>query len=1573
MTGVFSFFSWITASFMNSIIYPVSKTNTDDSLTFTDKTTPSTNTLVIPDELDPSILSTRFLEHWNKQLSRSKHPSPSSTSSSSSSPTSPASSSSVPEWKPASNTSSSSVPPSAVRPSLLHALYHTFYKEIILAVFLKLGWGFFVLLSIAFFVRQLLQYIRFRSTDKEHTEDERAEGYILSVCFFIATLFLSICIQQMNIYSTRLGVRIKSCISTIIYQKSLIIDKYQNTLDVVSIVSTDVTKLANSATTLHYLWSGMIEALAIIAVLIGFIGVAALPALGLLLFLIPVQYLIGMIIAGMRKKTASASDERVHLMEEILRAIKLVKMYAWERKFAENVDYLRSKETNLARINGILKSLNLAFVFVLPPLIAISVFGTYEALGNKLDGVFAFTALSLFNTLRLPLVQLPKGLRAMAEALAASERIEQYLLSPNTINRRSHTHDPTSLSNKYPISVVDERTIQLTNASYKYGTAPVTSVHDSSILLHNLNMNIPNNSFVMVVGGVGSGKSNLMNAILGQMNCTHGTEVIHGNFAYVPQTPWCAHGTIRDNILFGKPWNEEKYRQVLWACALETDLTLFEDSDLTQIGERGMNLSGGQRQRIALARAAYNAISDDGADIIILDSPLSAVDKYTGQHIMNYCLKSMLKGKIIILVTHQIELLPQADIVIVMEKGNIGYYGPFNEEKLLKYFPKNTALTDVENEISATSNDTTGIIPTGTHTLPDTIPEDIPVENTENTTNTDIAKVVEQMENIIHRSNSSIQRHNSQRFRALTNPDSTNLHTLHTMHPVPDLSLSRGTSTGSTAANTTNPSKPPTHSPHISATLSHRNSHLEDINKIPNINDALNPSGSVLVRALSMRAGILKTHLSDAPTNDNTAMVPSTTPNLNRSRSNTTHALPIVSRQASVGIKGRDIAGPSTDLVLLPPGVPRPKSTRPAPKEISVSNPYWAFLKEMGIIFAIISLAIFVITQVTRIYSDIWVSTWVAKRIKDKDEPWYTSIYGGYIGLFFGLLLCRGFYYYFLGLRTASNMHNKMFKNILKAPMAFFNVTPLGKVLAVFSSDMDTIDELLLDNIHMVIIYFMILCTTISVVIRIIPYFAAIAGGLLVIAIFYFRPYLRASTTLKESAGVTSDSVVAQVSETLQGMSVIQAYRSESRFKSINIEKVNNAAIATYNLEMLQLWLSFRLDFIGCLLVLGTCLLVVGIDRGITASNAGLAISNSFQILLFFSLMVKGAADINANIASVERVTRLGQVVPENDLPLTHESCPPDAWPSQGIVDFNNVVMSYLPSAPHVLKGVTFACVPGEKIGVVGRTGAGKSSLIMALFRLVELSEGGIRVDGINISNLNLSQLRKRISIIPQEPVMFSGTLRSNLDPFNEKTDEEIIIALEHCLLGHLLHKPSKNNSNTPTGLDYPVTQFGDNFSLGEQQLLCLTRAMLNNSRLLLLDEATAALDLETDSKVQSVIRRYFADRTIITIAHRLDTIIDSDRILVMDAGRVAEFDTPYNLLFNYPTSIFNELCRRAGNDQYRVLKAAASRHHATLQLLATQIKIDDYQRYDLNTSNNKDDDNDDCSTIKEELEVVIE
>jgi ABC-type multidrug transport system fused ATPase/permease subunit len=522
-------------------------------------------------------------------------------------------------------------------------------------------------------------------------------------------------------------------------------------------------------------------------------------------------------------------------------------------------------------------------------------------------------------------------------------------------------------------------------------------------------------------------------------------------------------------------------------------------------------------------------------------------------------------------------------------------------------------------------------------------------------------------------------------------------------------------------------------------------------------------------------------------------------------------------------------------------------------------------------------------------------------------------VYALLTGLFFCWSFLRAYFYYYTGKVGAHHIHDAAFAAALKAPMHFFHVTPVGKLLAFFSKDTEVIDDQLVDNVLMYQIMLWIFVLACGVIAYKLIFFLVIVGALAIVYIYVNYNFIKTSVPLMKLANESTSLVVAHTAETLSGLAVVRAFRMEERFLGENVGLQTKSAVATFSISNLSLWLAFRVDLIGAFLVFGCCLLAV-IDASLDASVAGLIVSNSFQILLFFSLMSRLMGDFHENMKSVAAARDICNLEAEHE--PEHEIEAPSDWPSDGEIRFENVVMPYLPGQPPVLKGINFSIREGEKIGVVGRTGAGKSSLIVALYRLAEITGGHITVDNIDCSTVNLHKLRSSMAIIPQEPVMFSGNLRYNLDPFNKHDDKTLLDVLHKCLLGDVV-RGSKD------GLYAKVEMMGSNFSLGTQQLICLARAMLNPSPILLLDEATAALDSDTNAAVAQVLKDHFSDRTIFTIAHRLDTIIDSDRILVMNAGVVAEYDTPHTLLED-PNSIFYELCLNTGAAQFEVLKAKA-------------------------------------------------
>jgi ATP-binding cassette subfamily C (CFTR/MRP) protein 1 len=416
------------------------------------------------------------------------------------------------------------------------------------------------------------------------------------------------------------------------------------------------------------------------------------------------------------------------------------------------------------------------------------------------------------------------------------------------------------------------------------------------------------------------------------------------------------------------------------------------------------------------------------------------------------------------------------------------------------------------------------------------------------------------------------------------------------------------------------------------------------------------------------------------------------------------------------------------------------------------------------------------------------------------------------------------------------------------------------------------------------------------------PWFVVVIIPLMILYYFIQRFYIATSRQLKRIEAVTRSPIYSHFSETVSGQSTIRAYDEEKRFIVESESKVDNNQAVAYQNIVANRWLGIRLEIVGSFVVLFASLFAVLGRYTIEAAVVGLSISYALQTSSLLNFFVRVATEVESNIVSVERVEEYADK--EQEAPWKTVDVDPN-WPQKGIVEFNDFKVRYREGLDLVLKGISFQTKHQEKVGIVGRTGAGKSSLTLSLFRIIEAAGGKIIIDGIDISEIGLHSLRTRLTIIPQDPVLFSGSLRMNIDPFNSYSDDAIWMALEHSHLKTFVKGLSE-------GLDYKIIEGGENLSVGQRQLVCLARALLRKTNVLILDEATAAIDFETDELIQKTIRSQFNDCTILTIAHRLNTIMDSDRIIVLDQGMIVEFDSPQMLLSN-KNSIFYGMARNAG------------------------------------------------------------
>ncbi|XP_025100797.1 LOW QUALITY PROTEIN: canalicular multispecific organic anion transporter 2-like [Pomacea canaliculata] len=572
-----------------------------------------------------------------------------------------------------------------------------------------------------------------------------------------------------------------------------------------------------------------------------------------------------------------------------------------------------------------------------------------------------------------------------------------------------------------------------------------------------------------------------------------------------------------------------------------------------------------------------------------------------------------------------------------------------------------------------------------------------------------------------------------------------------------------------------------------------------------------------------------------------------------------------------------------------------------------------ALLKAFGPIPFAVAMVIVLVHNAIELAANFWLTNWTSDSYLSNTSLFNTSEYTDrtvtYVSVYavFGILQAIVMLFFvgiiFLRMLVASkDMHNAMLRAILHQPMSFFDTTPLGRILNRFSRDVDALDGSLAHLIRMYCIQIFHVINVLFIITYTTPVFLAAAVPLI---FFYFvmqTLYVPSSRQLRRFDSISRSPIYVHFNETISGATCIRAFGATERFIVQNEKLVDNNNVYIYANVSSWRWLKIRLELIGNLTSVFAALFTIMADD-LSASLAGLSVSYALQITGSLNMLVGHAVQLETNAVSAERIVGYSSLPPEPDW-VVEDTRPKEGWPQNGVISFHDYSTRYRPGLDLVLQSVTAHIRSGEKVGIVGRTGAGKSSLSLSLFRLIEAAEGKILIDDIDIASMGLHDLRSRLTILPQDPVLFSGTLRFNLDPLSEFTDEQLWSALGQSHLKTYVESLSK-------GLEHEVDEGGINLSVGQRQLVCLARALLRKTRVLVLDEATAAVDMETDELIQRTIRSAFKECTVLTIAHRLHTVLDYDRILILSNGTVLEFDSPENLLKD-TNSTFYKMAREA-------------------------------------------------------------
>ncbi|MBN3303878.1 MRP3 protein, partial [Amia calva] len=922
--------------------------------------------------------------------------------------------------------------------------------------------------------------------------------------------------------------------------------------------------------------------------------------------------------------------------------------------------------------------------------------------------------------------------------------------------------------------------------------------------LKRISVKVPHGSLVAVVGHVGSGKSSLLSAMLGETEKRSGRVSVKGSVAYVPQQAWIQNATLGDNIVFGHERKENWYQRVVEACALLPDLEILPAGDATEIGEKGLNLSGGQKQRVSLARAVYRK-----ADVYLLDDPLSAVDAHVGQHIFDKVIgpKGLLKDKTRVLVTHGLSFLPQADLILVLVDGEITEMGSY-----LELLGRHGAFADF---IAAFANSNGNV-------------NRLPVC-----------------------------------YVAGTRKSSSRLSVTDYMPVSRDLSqeqLIRGFSY--------------THAQNPSSIRNITFLFQEQAQKLFQIRKHFKKVYSVRQRFLTCIpvSPILLFFSGDTGSPSLQNVEP---------RSDTDQD----QEPEDVG-KLTDVDRARTGRVKL--------------------EMYMEYFKTIGLALILPIIFLYAFQQAASLSYNYWLSMWADDPIVNGTQlntDLKLGVYG-VLGFAQGVAIFGTTVAISVGGIIASrHLHQDLLNNVLHSHMSFFERTPSGNLLNRFSKEVDAIDCMIPDGLKMMLGYLFKLLEVCIIVLLATPFAAVIILPLTLFYSFVQSFYVATSCQLRRLESVSRSPIYTHFNETVQGASVIRAFGEQSRFILQTNHRVDYNQTSYFPRFVATRWLAVNLEFLGNMLVLAAAILSVMGKGTLSPGIVGLAVSHSLQVTGILSWIVRSWTDVENNIVAVERVKEYTETPKEATWTMENSPLPP-AWPQTGTIQFQGYGLQYRKGLEWALKGITLQIKEQEKVGIVGRTGAGKSSLALGIFRILEAAKGEIYIDGVNIAEIGLHELRSRITIIPQDPVLFSGSLRMNLDPFDSYSDEEVWTALE---LAHL----KTFVSGLPDKLDHECSEGGENLSLGQRQLVCLARALLRKTKILVLDEATAAVDLETDNLIQSTIRSQFEECTVLTIAHRLNTIMDYTRVIVMDKGQIVEMDTPANLISS--RGHFYRMCREAG------------------------------------------------------------
>ncbi|KAL4502280.1 hypothetical protein ABPG72_011867 [Tetrahymena utriculariae] len=1212
---------------------------------------------------------------------------------------------------------------------------------------------------------------------------------ILSCC-----LFGSVIVGQKSWYqSQNLSGKLRLSLVATLFSKV-------NSLSSYSIKQAELSKIVNIVSNdmnltemrFPFMFISMVSPLALIFstwIIIDRHGPFGILTIVILIGCLPIQNIITKKAASYIPEKNKYSDERIKLTNEIIEGIRLIKMYAWEVAFIKFVTTIRSKEMKCllkqTAYNYIGQSISFgsALFAATIPFTLIHYFGEKDQLSAA--KIFATMQIIMFLRIQVMLF-LGFGFSFIHESKILLERFISIINVSNhsmtNLDEQERKNDSKEKKQTQKLFIdmdqkeqsLEEFTQSLctvksdTQVKLDNFSAWWNSEGTGEPVLKDLNIDFYSPKLNAVVGLVGSGKSSLLYSLIQETPAYRGNFLVKGTCSYSKQEPYIFSGTIRDNILFGKPYHQEWYNKVVKACCLLSDFDQFSDADNTEIGEKGTNLSGGQKARISLARAVYS-----NTDIYLFDDPLSAVDSKVAKKLVQNVFKSLLKNKLIILVTHQLSMAKYFDHIVILEKGSIYDQGNhFQLERKLEFLSAGQVKLNSDQE------------------------QNYSVHSEEDKCLT--AK--ENQQNQIQQVNAEKAKEAKPKSSLYSSEDKEN----------------------------------------IQVTLKSYSRYFKFSGKTC--------SWIFILFVFIWNELVLTAYNRILAFYDNEKEM---------------------EKYLLFTSLGKTILTFKLEIKFL----------------------YFNF---KGIITVVFLLGLFV----------------------------------KYITL--GLQV----------IKTNTALHSKMIERVVRSPVIFFDRTQSGVILNRFSNDMGILDTMIhftfLDSLEGPLNFLNLLITVSFIQ----PYFLII-GVVELIGLYYWLKFNKTIIMQSKTLDLFSKSpVFSFFSSTLSGMEIVKVFGQNSHFYKIMCGHAN------LNIRCnLQYWHISRM-FGAYTQLITTISSIIGIFLVVQVfqGDPGLTGQSIIYLILMTDYIQWGMRQIinmDSSMSSVQRSFLMCDLESERELLLpTDKEITDSKWPHSGELQLQNVHMKYRRDLEYTLKGVNFTINSGKKVGCVGRTGAGKSSMIECLFRMREgenqknldheskLIEQAIKFDGQEIHQLGLHTLRNQISIIPQTPFIFSGSIRKNLDPLDENNDEKIQTSLKETQLYDMVN-------SLPKGIYTDMSDVSSVFSVGQKQLICLARALLKKSKLIIMDEATANMDMVTDHFIQKTIKEKFDNCSVLTIAHRLNTIADYDKVIVMDKGKVVECESPFLLLADDINSttitkngFFAKLVKHTGEDNSKAIFEISKSHY---------------------------------------------